>query len=58
MYRQMGSRVITDENDAAMRGLIIRHLVLPGYIENSIEALKFIESELVAQSKRFSYGTI
>lgn len=46
MYRQMGPRVITDENEAAMRGLIIRHLVLPGFIENSIEALKFIESEL------------
>ena len=46
MYRQMGSRVITDETETAVRGLIIRHLVLPGYVENSIEVLRFIESEL------------
>lgn len=46
MYRQMGSRLITDENEVAVRGMIIRHLVLPGQVENSINALKLIESEL------------
>lgn len=46
MYRQMGPKVITDESETAIRGLIIRHLVLPGHVENSIEALRFIENEL------------
>lgn len=46
MYRQMGSRLITDENDVAVRGMIIRHLVLPGQVENSIGVLRIIESEI------------
>lgn len=46
MYRQMGPKVITDETETAVRGLIIRHLVLPGQIENSLSILRFIESEL------------
>lgn len=46
MYRQMGPKVITDENETAVRGLIIRHLVLPGEVQNSIDVLRFIEREL------------
>ncbi|HLO91761.1 MAG: radical SAM protein [Chloroflexota bacterium] len=46
MYRQMGPKVITDEKETAVRGLIIRHLVLPAEVENSINVLRFIESEL------------
>lgn len=46
MHRQMGSRLITDENEIAIRGMIIRHLVLPGHIQNSIDALHLIEREL------------
>ena len=43
MYRQMGSVLITNDNGIAQRGLIIRHLVLPGYTENSIEVLRLLE---------------
>lgn len=46
MYRQMGPNIITDESNIAVRGMIVRHLVLPGQIENSINALRFLESEL------------
>ncbi len=46
MYRQMGPNVITDDSNSAVRGMIVRHLVLPGYIDNSIEALNFIAREL------------
>ncbi len=46
MHRQMGSRVITDENEIAVRGLIIRHLVLPGHTDNSIQVLRTISEEI------------
>ncbi|HLN53375.1 MAG TPA: radical SAM protein [Lentimicrobium sp.] len=46
MYRQMGSNVITDQEETAVRGLVIRHLVLPGEVENSIQALRLIAEEL------------
>ena len=42
MYRQKGSTLITNEDGYAENGLIIRHLVLPGYIENSLVALREI----------------
>lgn len=46
MYRQMGPRIITDQNEQAVRGLLIRHLVLPGHIENSYKVLKTIAEEV------------
>jgi putative pyruvate formate lyase activating enzyme len=46
MFRQKGSTLIIDENACAQSGLIIRHLVLPGHIENSKAVLKFIAEEL------------
>ena len=42
MYRQKGSTLIMNEKGFAEKGLIIRHLVLPGYISNSIQALNDI----------------
>lgn len=42
MYRQRGSTLVLDEDGSALRGLIIRHLVLPGYTENSIHVLNEI----------------
>lgn len=39
MYRQKGSSLITDEEGLAVSGIIVRHLVLPGCIENSIGVL-------------------
>ena len=46
MYRQKGSTLITDDRDVATSGLIIRHLVLPGCVENSKNALRWIAENL------------
>ncbi len=46
MFRQKGERVIFDERGVARSGLIIRHLVLPGHIENSKKVLRFIAEQL------------
>ena len=46
MYAMKGSKLVLDENGLATSGLIIRHLVLPGYIENSLACLRFIAEEL------------
>ncbi len=42
MYRQKGSTLIVNENGYAENGLIIRHLVLPGYVANSLAVLNDI----------------
>lgn len=42
MYNQKGSALPTDENDLAFRGIIIRHLVLPGQVQNSLKVLESI----------------
>lgn len=46
MYRQKGSTLITNENGYAESGLIIRHLVIPGHVENSLSVLRFIANEI------------
>lgn len=46
MFRQKGRSLITGDNGQAVNGLIIRHLVLPGYTEDSISILKWISEEL------------
>jgi len=46
MYRQKGSTLIHDEQGCAESGLLIRHLVLPGHVENSKAVLRFIAEEL------------
>lgn len=46
MYRQKGSPLHLDDSGQAVSGLIVRHLVLPGYIENSKKVLEFIAHEL------------
>jgi putative pyruvate formate lyase activating enzyme len=45
MFRQVGL-LKTDEDGIAVRGLIIRHLVLPGGISGTEEIMKFIAEEL------------
>ncbi len=42
MYRQKGSTLVLHEDGYAEKGLIIRHLVLPGHIENSVNVLESI----------------
>ena len=46
MYRQCGAHVELDCNGLIRSGLIIRHLVLPGHVENSKRCLQFIAQEL------------
>lgn len=46
MYRQTGNKLIINENGKAERGLIIRHLVLPGEVENSLGVLRIIAEHL------------
>ena len=46
MYRQKGTQLRLDAHGKALSGLIIRHLVLPGSIENSRDVLQFIADEL------------
>jgi len=46
MFSQKGSELVLDKNGNAINGLIIRHLILPGQIENSKNVLRFIASEL------------
>ena len=45
MYRQVGN-LQTDEEGIAVRGLIVRHLILPDGIAGSEESLKWLASEL------------
>ena len=46
MYRQKGTSLIINDNGIAESGIIIRHLILPGATDQSIEVLKFIANEL------------
>jgi putative pyruvate formate lyase activating enzyme len=39
MYNQKGSALPTDDDGLAYRGIIVRHLVLPGQVENSLAVL-------------------
>lgn len=45
MYRQMGAVLHLDEHGLALRGMIVRHLVLPGQITNSLAVLRFLAHE-------------
>ncbi len=44
MHRQVGDLII--ENGIAKRGLIVRHLVLPGDLSQTEEVIKFISKEI------------
>ncbi len=46
MYRQVGSSVRLDDQGSIERGLVIRHLVLPGEVENSRAVLRWIAENL------------
>lgn len=45
MHRQVGDLVL-DERGIALRGLLVRHLVLPGDLANSEKVLAFLASEI------------
>lgn len=42
MYNQKGSGLPTDDDGLAFRGIIVRHLVLPGQVENSLRCLDWL----------------
>jgi putative pyruvate formate lyase activating enzyme len=46
MFRQKGAILHLAQDGTAESGIIIRHLVLPGHIENSLKVLKYISEEL------------
>ncbi|MBE0637651.1 MAG: radical SAM protein [Bacteroidales bacterium] len=46
MYRQKGSTLLLDDDGLAVRGILIRHLVLPGHVDNSIGVLRNIAEEI------------
>ena len=46
MYRQKGSTLVVDNEGYAMTGIVIRHLVLPGNIDNSIKVLEVIANQI------------
>jgi putative pyruvate formate lyase activating enzyme len=45
MHRQVGD-LVTDENGIARRGLLIRHLVLPGNLAGTAEVVQFLAEEI------------
>lgn len=45
MRRQVGTGLKVDDNGRAYRGLIVRHLVLPGHIDNSLRCLEWLADE-------------
>ena len=46
MAHQVGTTLHTDEGGIARRGIIVRHLVLPGFVGNSLGVLKLIAENL------------
>ena len=46
MYRQKGSNLVMREDGTVDSGLIIRHLIIPGHVENSVACLRAIAEEL------------
>jgi putative pyruvate formate lyase activating enzyme len=46
MFRLKGSNLFINDNGYAESGLIIRHLVLPGHVENSINVLRNIAEHI------------
>ncbi len=49
MHRQVGD-LVTDENGIALRGLLVRHLVLPGDISGTKAVLRFLADEISADT--------
>ena len=45
MYRQVGN-LVTDDDGIAKRGLIIRHLILPGGLSGTESVMKFLAEEI------------
>ena len=46
MLRQKGTYLSLDDDGVAESGMIIRHLVLPGFVQNSLDVLNYIAEDL------------
>ena len=46
MYRQKGSALHLSNGNTAESGIVIRHLVLPGQVQNSLQVLRYIAEEI------------
>lgn len=46
IFRQVGANLVLDDEGIARRGMIVRHLVLPGGLADSAGVLRWIASEL------------
>ena len=46
MYRQKSAEIVVDSEGYIQSGMVIRHLILPGHVENSRAVLRFIAEEL------------
>jgi putative pyruvate formate lyase activating enzyme len=46
MARQVGAQLTVDDDGLAARGLVIRHLVLPGGLSQTAEVLRWLEENL------------
>jgi putative pyruvate formate lyase activating enzyme len=46
MYRQKGNRLLLDDQGILQSGMIVRHLVLPGAVANSIGVFRFLADQL------------
>jgi putative pyruvate formate lyase activating enzyme len=46
MFHQKGVPLVLNSSGQAVAGMIVRHLVLPGQVENSLQVLRFIAGEL------------
>ncbi len=53
MYRQTGDYVL-DDNDMLLSGVVIRHLVLPGLMENSKGVIDWVDDSFLPGSVLFS----
>jgi putative pyruvate formate lyase activating enzyme len=46
MYRQKGPALHLSDENTATSGIIIRHLVLPSRVDNSVKVLRYIAEEI------------
>ncbi len=54
MQRQVGTSLKVDDDGVAFRGLIVRHLVLPGHLKNTLDCLDWLADTFMAPSLHVS----
>ena len=54
MQRQVGTSLKVDDDGVAFRGLIVRHLVLPGHLKNTLDCLDWLADTFMASSLHVS----